>query len=133
MSNKNFKAKQHGYTEGYRSGLEEDNRDYLRDLGVNFEYEQRKIKYLLPEKTYTPDFELLDNGIIVETKGRFTGADRTKHLTIKRQHPDLDIRFVFQNPNAKLSKRSNTTYAQWAEKNGFQWAKGLIPKEWIDE
>ena len=76
---------------------------------------------------------MLPNGIIVETKGRFTPADRQKHLLVQKQFPELDIRFVFSNPNQKINKGSKTSYAMWCEKNGFLYAKGLIPKEWLME
>lgn len=117
---------------GYRSGLEEEVDNELKMSGVDGQYEQHKIKYIAPavERKYTPDFKL-PNGIYVETKGRFVAADRKKHLLIKQQHPDLDIRFVFQNANNKLSKRSKTTYAQWCSKNGFLYAEKQIPKEWL--
>ena len=116
---------------GFRSGLEHDNEKWLIKNKVKFEYEKKKIKYVLKEKTYTPDFELLNNGVIVECKGYFKASDRTKHIRIKEQNPELDIRFVFSNPNNRLSKVSKTTYAEWAEKNGFLWAEKLIPKEWM--
>ena len=115
---------------GLRSGLEEDNQNHLKDLGVGFEYEKFKIKYVTREKTYTPDFKL-DNGVIVECKGYFKAADRAKHLLVKAQHPTLDIRFVFSNANNKLNKKSKTTYGQWCDRHGFMWAQGLIPKEWV--
>lgn len=82
------------------------------------------------EHTYTPDFLLKRSGIIVETKGQFTSEDRQKHLYVKAQHPELDIRFVFQNPNAPIYKGSKTTYAKWCEKHGFKYATRLIPLEW---
>jgi hypothetical protein len=92
-----------------------------------------KIKWQdLRHRTYTPDF-VLDNGIIIETKGRFIPSDRSKHLRIREQHPDLDIRFVFSNPNARLYKGSKSTYASWCEKYGFKYAKEKIPVEWIKE
>jgi hypothetical protein len=75
----------------------------------------------------------LDNGIFVETKGRFTASDRAKHILVKEQHPNLDIRFVFTNPNQRISKRSKTTYADWCDKNGFKYAHALVPVEWIKE
>tara|TARA_R110002095_G_scaffold124022_1_gene107773 strand:+ start:107 stop:295 length:189 start_codon:yes stop_codon:yes gene_type:complete len=59
--------------------------------------------------------------------------DRQKHILIRKQRPDLDIRFVFDNPNARISKTSKTTYAAWCEKNGFLYARKTIPREWIDE
>jgi hypothetical protein len=93
-----------------------------------------KIGYIKPERdaTYTPDFPL-PNGIIIETKGRFLTADRQKHLLIKDQRPDLDIRFVFSNSRSKIGKKSKTTYAMWCEKNGFKYADKSIPTEWINE
>lgn len=118
----------------YRSGLEETVGKQLRDAGITVEYESIKIKFVQPAKvrTYTPDW-VLPNGIIIETKGRFTAADRQKHLLIQEQHPNLDIRFVFSNPNAKINKRSKTSYADWCEKNGFLYAKGTIPLSWLKE
>jgi hypothetical protein len=119
---------------GWRSGLEEDVAKALTSAGVLFTYEEMKIKYIKPasEHQYTPDF-VLDNGIIVETKGRFLIADRKKHMLIKRQQPHLDIRFVFSNSSQKLNKGSRTTYAQWCVKNGFEYADKTIPEDWIKE
>ena len=116
---------------GYRSGLEERVSKELEEAGVKYEYETQKIKYHVEEdRTYTPDF-ILPNGIIVETKGRFTTADRKKHLLIKKQYPKHDIRFVFQNSRAKLYKGAKTTYAQWCDKHGFLYADKSIPEEWL--
>lgn len=69
--------------------------------------------------------------LIIETKGRFVTADRQKHLLIKKQHPDLDIRFLFQNSRARISKTSKTTYADWCRKHGFIYADKVIPEEWL--
>lgn len=84
------------------------------------------------KRNYTPDLTL-PNGVIIETKGLFQTGDRQKHIMVKGQHPDLDIRFVFSNANARLSKVSGTTYAMWAEKNGFKWGHKVIPTEWLTE
>jgi len=118
----------------FRSGLERQVARQIIQAGHPLRYEQDKIKYLRPAKpsTYTPDF-VLPNGIIVETKGQFLTADRQKHLLIKEQYPDLDIRFVFSNSKSKISKTSGTTYAMWCESKGFLYADKLIPKEWLDE
>ena len=119
---------------GWRSGLEEKVANALTEAGIPFTYEKTKVKYIKPasEHHYTPDF-VLDNGIIVETKGRFLIADRKKHMLIKRQQPHLDIRFVFSNSSQKLNKGSRTTYAQWCVKNGFEYADKIIPEHWINE
>ena len=50
---------------------------------------------------------------------------------IKKQYPELDIRFVFMNANNKIYKGSKTTYAMWANKHGFEWAEKNIPEEWL--
>jgi hypothetical protein len=120
-----------GFKYGYRSGLEDRISKQLKALSVPVKYEEFKIKYQVNEvRTYTPDFEL-PNGIIIESKGRFVVADRKKHLLIKKQHPDLDIRFVFSNSRAKINKGSKTTYGMWCDKHGFLYADKLIPEEWI--
>ena len=118
---------------GYRSGLEDRISEQLKAKSVLFKYEEFKIKYEVNEvRTYTPDFEL-PNGIIIESKGRFVAADRKKHLLVKKQHPELDIRFVFSNSKNKINKGSKTTYAMWCEKNGFLYADKLITEEWIKD
>jgi hypothetical protein len=126
--------REHALRNGFRSGLEEKVADQLRALGIEVKFEQRKVKYTKPARAanYTPDFEL-PNGIIIETKGRFVTADRQKHILIKAQHPELDIRFVFSNSKAKISKTSATTYADWCRKYGFQFADKTIPLGWIKE
>jgi hypothetical protein len=127
-------SKSIGIAHGYRSGLEEQIARQLAAAGVEAAYEESKIEYVKPEKKakYTPDFEL-PNGIIIETKGRFLTEDRQKHLLIKAQHPGKDIRFVFSNSKARISKTSPTTYAMWCEKNGFLYADKFIPPAWLKE
>ena len=119
---------------GWRSGLEEKVANALTEAGIPFTYEKTKVKYIKPasEHQYTPDF-VLDNGIIIETKGLFTSIDRQKHMLVKRQHPHLDIRFVFSNSKARLSKASRTTYAMWCVKHGYMYADKMIPEDWIKE
>jgi hypothetical protein len=110
---------------GYRSGLELKVSDYLKELKIDFLYEAVKIEWEdLAYRTYTPDF-VLSNGIIIETKGQFTAADRRKHLAIKRQHPKLDIR--------KLRKGAKSTYGEWCIKYGFRYYDRIIPEEWLKE
>ena len=91
---------------GFRSGLEKVICEKLKSDKVSFTYEQTKIEWEdLAYRTYTPDVILM-NGVIVEIKGMFTSADRRKHLKIKQQHPELDIRFVFESSRRKLRKGS---------------------------
>lgn len=119
---------------GVRSGLEDTICKELTELGVDYKYEELKLKYTQPSKvrTYTPDIEL-PNGIIVEIKGRWVAADRQKIAMVKEQHPDLDLRMVFSNSKAKISKASKTTYAMYCDKIGIPYADKHIPLEWINE
>jgi hypothetical protein len=128
-----IKVRQRALRAGYRSGLEQDTAKFLKERGVKFTYEQFKIKWVDPKtKTYTPDF-VLENGIIIETKGRFISPDRAKHLAVRDQYPDLDIRFVFTNSRTKLYKGSKTTYGMWCDKYGFKYADRVIPNAWLKE
>lgn len=122
-------------THGVRSGLEDQVAEQLRSGGVAYEYEKLVVPFSQPVKPrrYTPDFLLLRNGIIVETKGRFVTADRQKHLLIQAQHPELDIRFVFSNSRSRISKQSKTTYAAWCQSKGFMYADKMIPAQWLQE
>jgi hypothetical protein len=125
--------KRHHLKHTYRSGLEEEAAAFLKPRQKKVEYEKLKIEWEdLKYRTYTPDFEL-DNGIIIETKGIFSAADRRKHIEIQRQHPTLDIRFVFSNANAKLYKGAKSRYCDWCEQKGFKWAHRVIPEGWLLE
>ena len=114
----------------FRSGLEERVADLMCELGVKYEYESTKVSYVI-QHHYTPDF-VLPNGTYLECKGYFAPEDRRKIKNVKEQHPELDIRMVFQNPYNKISKRSKTTYAKWCEKNNIPWTSfTTIPIEWF--
>ena len=127
------KARRMAIKYGYRSGLEHQLSLYLDEHKVKYDYENIKIEWEdLAYRTYTPDF-ILYNGIIIETKGRFLAADKRKHIAIKKQHPKLDIRFVFTNSRAKLSKGAKSSYAEWCIKNGFRYYDRIIPEDWLKE
>tara|TARA_R100000664_G_scaffold33858_2_gene52394 strand:- start:1059 stop:1433 length:375 start_codon:yes stop_codon:yes gene_type:complete len=122
-----------GYRLPYRSKFE---LKVAADLGkrkVDFQYEKISFDYVPKIRNYTPDFYLPESKIYIETKGRLTTNDRVKHLLIKEQHPDLDIRFVFVNANNKISRTSKTTYANWCDRHKFLWAESLVPMEWLNE
>ena len=123
---------------GFRSGLEDNVNDLLKEQNKSFSYESEKISYIQPQTkhNYTPDFVLnkIDgNKMYIETKGRWVKTDRLKFDLIFQQYPNIDIRFVFQNPNAKLYKGSKTTYAQYCDKKEWYWAKKEIPEEWLNQ
>ena len=105
-----------------RSKLELKFEEILKDFEVEYDYEVTKIPYTIPESkhTYTVDWTLL-NGMLIETKGYLSDhQERYKYVLLKQQHPDLDLRFVFDNPN-KVCGGTKMTHAKWAEKYGFKW------------
>lgn len=126
-----------GYRLGFRSGLEDRVSQQITKAGLKLLYETDKVNYVVPARDakYTPDFKLPKKGgfFYVETKGIWTVQDRAKHLLIQKQHPDLDIRFVFSNQNAKLYKGSPTSYASYCEKHNFRYANKVIPEAWLTE
>jgi predicted nuclease of restriction endonuclease-like RecB superfamily len=92
---------------------------------VNYTYESEKIPYVIASH-YIPDFILSTpfGSVYIECKGYLRPEDKRKLCAVKRQHPEMDIRILFYSLNKK--------YIKWAEKTGFRWAVGRIPKEWID-
>lgn len=118
----------------YRSGLEERNVAHCKKFGIEPGFETHKIAYTVPERQafYNPDL-FLPNGIIVETKGIFETADRQKHLLVREQYPELDIRLVFSSSKSKIYSGSKTTYGDWCEKHGIIYADKLIPASWLKE
>ena len=118
----------------FRSNFEIQVCKPLIDKNIFFEYESLKIPFVIPQSlhNYVPDV-VLYNGIILEIKGLLTLANREKHMYIRKQFPELDIRFILQNSKTKLYKGSKTTYAKWLDKNKFLWAEKEIPISWINE
>jgi hypothetical protein len=118
----------------FRSGLESKVHQQLEAKGIKAQYEMWRIPYSIPASmhSYRPDF-ILPNGIIIETKGLWESDDRKKHLLIKEQFPELDIRMVFTSSRSKIYKGSPTSYGDFCEKKGILFADKLIPVEWLKE
>jgi predicted nuclease of restriction endonuclease-like RecB superfamily len=122
----------------FRSGLEDKHSKQIEEAGLEVLYETDRYNFEVPARKsrYTPDFKLPKKGgfFYIESKGIWDVQSRQKHLLLKEQYGDkLDIRFVFSNQNARLYKKSPTTYAAYCEKHGFQYAHKVIPQIWLDE
>ena len=130
-----------------RSGFEKKVEAQLKEAQVEYSYESESIEWLRPVSkgrcgscgsdevfqrcTYTTDFVLKRNGVWIEVKGYLDGPDRTKLKEIRQQHPKIDLRLIFQRDNVIKGTKNKTRYSEWAEKNGFKWALGSVPKEWL--
>jgi hypothetical protein len=103
---------------------------------VHAHYEISMFEFEVAEtRKYTPDWTLIiqpgGHHIYIEYKGVLDIATRKKMKLVKKQHPHLDIRFVFQVASNKINKGSKTTYGMWADTWGFPWADNVLPKEWL--
>jgi hypothetical protein len=49
----------------------------------------------------------------------------------KESNPHITIIFLFMNADNKITKRSKTTYGEWATKNGFLWLD--YRSDWIND
>jgi len=126
------------------------------EMGIPWDYESEFFMWNPPPpkpKRYTPDFPVPTKagGIIyLEYKGYLrNAAEKLKMTSMKKQHPELDIRFVFEKANKPMlgaQKRKDgtkQTHAQWAESYGFPWMqfnprqkktlKECMPKSWLKE
>jgi hypothetical protein len=134
---------------GYRSSSEQKVAEQLDAAAVDYGYENQWVHYLVPERKakYLPDFPIPGTNILIEVKGRFGGGnpkfrqpssdgakERQKMIFLKEQHPELDIRIVFDRAATPIYKGSPTTYGKWATDHGFKWSdKKTVPQAWIDE
>lgn len=119
-----------------KSGYEDRVEDYMLTLpDITVEYEPDTFKYVRPaiDSRYTPDWKITTRkGTVfyIETKGRFMKQDRDKMILMKQQHPELDIRILFQQDN-KLGKL--LTHSGWARKYGFRYHIGERPPlDWFE-
>ncbi|WP_368508126.1 hypothetical protein [Bradyrhizobium lupini] len=138
----------------FRSGLEKKVAEQLEKAGVAYAHEAKWVRYIVPEREakYLPDFcfdtEKEVCPIIIEAKGRFGGGnprfkqsnsgdsakERQKLILLKEQHPELDIRLVFERASSPIYPKSPTSQGKWATDHGFKWSdKGIVPQEWLDE
>lgn len=123
------KKKKTASLNNYKSKFEKTVGDYL---GQRAEYEPDRISFTQPAKQryYLPDFKIGD-ATYIECKGKWTADDRAKHVWVKEQNPNVRVILLFQNSKVRLNKRSNTTYGDWATKNGLEWYcwKQGLPEE----
>ena len=131
----------------YRSKLEERVCNNLRNRKVKYAYEPYQIKYttevkpaycancghnvVLKQRNYTPDL-VLDNGIVIEIKGKFTAEMRKKMIAVRDCNPHLDVRMLFQSDNW-LTRKKFQRYSDWCEKQGFVYHVGeRVPDDWVE-
>jgi hypothetical protein len=117
----------------FKSKLEERVWARLKEEFPLTKYEPDKFPYIQPEigRTYTPDFKTGRRKIYLEAKGKLDLETRKKMLWFRDSNPDIRVIFLFQNADNKLTKKSKTTYGDWATANGFEWLD--YRKDWLSE
>ena len=119
----------------YKSTLEDKMALLLNGLRVDFKYECKNsvLPYQIPASfhKYYPDWVVGD--MILETKGLWDQKDREKILHILEQHPNIDLRMVFENPNLPIYKGSKTTYGAWCDKHGIIWGTMSDVPKWLNK
>ena len=127
----------------FRSKLEGYCYTKLKEANIKNEYEELTITLIEPFRfngkyyagnTYTPDF--VGDNFIIECKGFFTDVARIKwklflNNYVVKKHPEIKIYMLFYNARQKIYKKSKSTYAEWCEKHGIEWAHRKIKKEWL--
>ncbi len=128
--------------DGYRSGFEVDVARVLKEhedkRGFHWGYETEVLEYTVPPKParvakYTPDFPITNKSGKVwylEAKGRWTVADRKKHVMLKTQHPELDIKIFFQRDN-KIRTGSKTKYTDFCRKHNIPCCVKELDMNWF--
>lgn len=121
-----------------RSRFEEKFEKELIALGVKYVYEKVATYFTPPSKQRRKTFDwhlTLASGkeIIIETKGYWDSPARLAELECIKQHPELDIRYVFTDSSKPIRKGSKTTYADVCQRNGVLYADGTVPRSWLNE
>ena len=127
----------------YRSRFERRIAEQLKTKGVKYWYEPIRIPYEWRGETrhYIPDFGVKTKEgkrVLLEAKGYMDERASWKMVAVKRQHPELDIRFIFQSASTKVGskqsqrRRKLNTGPEWAGWRGFPWAVEKVPDEWIE-
>lgn len=108
----------------FASAFEAQVAEYLSSIGAVWYYEPIRLPWIPKLRLYVPDFYVrLPNGesFYLEAKGYFDPQARVKMSQIKKQYPDLDIRMFFMNEHVKIPPAKSSTYADWADKNGYKY------------
>ena len=105
------------------------------------EYETEKFPYSI-NHLYTPDFVITKKDgskLYIEAKGngrQFDHSVRTKMISVRDQHPEIDLRILFFSDGKIGPKRKDGSFmkqSDWAIKNNFKFAIGTVPIEWLKE
>lgn len=130
-------ARKEALLAGFRSKFELDFSKKVKSIHKKAEYEAEKLSYTQPEqvKNYIPDWKIREK-VFIETKGLLDSAGRKKILLVIKCNPDIKLYLLFQNSKLTLSKKSKTTYGDWASKNNIEWSdiKNITKwRKWFNE
>ena len=134
----------------YKSKFEYDVAKLMEEQGLEFEYEPKQIKYILPIRSgccsdcggysvgkrsiYTPDFFIPMLGLWVETKGKWDSQGRSKIASVLDSENEIthkNFRMLFMYDNW-ITKNKREKYTDWSNKRNIISGVGTaLPKEWL--
>ncbi len=98
-----------------------------------FDYEHCPFTYVLAEREYWPDFQIVrsDGSVIyIEVKGYLDRDAIRKMLAVKECHPLETFVFLFSKNNP-IRKGAKMRYSDWCKKHGFDFSIGEVPERWL--
>lgn len=114
---------------GYRCSLEHAVACTLEQWNKRFSYEMVKLPYVVHHE-YIADFLVGD--VFIEVKGYWPSEQRTKMRLLMKCNPDIKLFVALERPNTRISRQSNTTYADWCKKYAIPWCPIPINKEFLE-
>ena len=98
-----------------------------------FSYEPVTFGYILNEREYHPDFEILredGSAVYIEVKGYLDRDSQRKMLAVKQCNPNETFVFLFAKNNP-IRKGAKMRYSDWCKKHGFDFSIGEVPERWL--
>jgi hypothetical protein len=135
----------------YRTEFEATTAMRLIRRNISFEYEPARLRYTDKngrKRITQPDFHLKPKsndphgGMFVEAKSLLKNDHLSRYELLREQRPDLDIRFIFEQPDRTIShfgvadgegQTRAVSYSEWADMNGFKWSGEAIPNALLNE
>lgn len=135
----------------YRTEFEAITAEQLLSRNVSFDYEPARLRYQDKDgrkRIVMLDFHLKPQsndphgGMFVEAKSLLKHEHLARYEKLKAQRPDLDIRFVFEEPDKIITHyrvddgeggSMSVSYSEWCDMNGFKWNGDTIPTAWLKE
>lgn len=107
----------------FRSTWEVDVAEALNSLGIDFEYEPKRFKFVNERESYLPDFYLSDYDVYIEVKGYMSKRCKRKLRLMRENEPEIVVLVFALNEMKELWK--NEKYLIEFVEDGIEKAKRI--------